>query len=297
VQSVSTRSNRYGKFVPGATDIPDHASSIALHAWRTIVGLPLTVEQRVWLLGALHESAGLRPLPQPVAAAIMRRGPVRSLRALRTIHGFGRRRQRALRRLLRAPELGVWLADRLQVLTDTAPAEVSGPVRLAHPFGPDAGFSPVVARILGKDGLFLHGTARPLPGFPFGGRIVDFTAAVRLQTPDDAVIIGGGYVGCEVALLWAQAGCQVTVLNNQPALLVGFPAAAVAAVRGRLDAAGVRLLLGAQAVGWRETGSGLAVLVDQSGAAREVSAAVVMVAVGLVYGAEPVPAIRPAPRR
>ncbi len=210
------------------------------------------------------------------------RGPVTALRQLRSIPGFGRRRQRTLRLLLVSPELGVWLAGLLQALTDNAPAEVFGPVRLAHPFGPGAAFSPLVARILDKDGLPLHGTARPLPGFPFGGRIVDFTAAVTRPVPDSAVIIGGGYVGCEVALLWALAGCRVTLLNNQPALLVGFPDAAVAEVRAQLEDAGVCLMLGAKATGWREVGDGLAVRAEET----ELHAAVVLVAVGLVYDGE-----------
>lgn len=83
---------------------------------------------------------------------------------------------------------------------------------------------------------------------------------VSLKTLDDAdrlrprllpgapvVVIGGGYIGMELAATACQAGCKVTVVESQPRVLVrSLPAAIAEHLQRQHQARGVRFVLGAQ---------------------------------------------------
>ena len=185
------------------------------------------------------------------------------------------------------PALNHHLSALLAVLTEHPSAqlslEVSTPV---HPFGEAASFPPVVARLLGQDGRLLYGRAVPLSGFGFCTYILDYRAALR-EVPPSVVVIGAGYVGVELALAWARAGSTVTVLDSRPTLLVGYPDAAVAEVRQRLEEAGARLLLGGQAERWQRDGDGVAVSVRAASGPMILRAARILVAVGIIYPRPP----------
>ena len=256
---------------------------MALHAYNTIVSLPLSRAERAWLLCALHEALGYRPPPPALAAALCAHGRTRTFRKLRHLPGFGRRRHAALRRVFADPSLNLHLVALLTTLTRNPPAEVDVEYVPAHPFGEDAPFPPVIARLLEQDGRLLYGRARSLPGFSFCSHILDFREATEQTPSPEAVIIGGGYVGCELALYWGRAGSRVTLLHNQPALLVGYPEAAVAEVVRLLEAVGVVLLLDAHAERWQRDGAGVVVEVKTADGHVALRADRILVAVGLIY--------------
>ena len=55
-----------------------------------------------------------------------------------------------------------------------------------------------------------------IKGFPFGARVLDSTGALNLQeTPKSMVVIGGGYIGSELAAAYANLGSDVTILEGQ----------------------------------------------------------------------------------
>ena len=54
-----------------------------------------------------------------------------------------------------------------------------------------------------------------IKGFKFGGRIIDSTGALNLvEVPKSLVVIGGGYIGSELANAYANLGSKVTVLGS-----------------------------------------------------------------------------------
>jgi len=84
-------------------------------------------------------------------------------------------------------------------------------------------------------------------------------ACVYLRTHDDALairdrltsgarvaVIGGGFIGLELAAAVRRRGCAVTVIETQPRILMrGVPAEIAAVIHARHEAAGVRIRCGA----------------------------------------------------
>ncbi|MEC7763335.1 MAG: FAD-dependent oxidoreductase [Pseudomonadota bacterium] len=82
--------------------------------------------------------------------------------------------------------------------------------------------------------------------------------------PEHLIVIGGGPIGCEMALAHRRLGCKVTVLEGQKALGKDDPEAA-ALVLDSLRAQGIEIVEEAEAVRVRETGSQVEI-VTSSGA-------------------------------
>jgi len=64
----------------------------------------------------------------------------------------------------------------------------------------------------------------PLPGAAFepGGRIMDSTAALALEdVPHTLLVVGGGYVGLELGMIYASFGSRVTVVELSGRLIPG----------------------------------------------------------------------------
>lgn len=73
--------------------------------------------------------------------------------------------------------------------------------------------------------LILATGSRPveIPNFKFDGRVVDSTGALNLpEVPKELVVIGGGYIGTELAGAYANLGAHVTILEGTPSILPNF---------------------------------------------------------------------------
>lgn len=90
--------------------------------------------------------------------------------------------------------------------------------------------SPHELKITGTDNLYLHAEkiiiatgSIPLDvkAFPCDhDRILNSTSILELTTlPKSLAIVGGGYIGCEFASLFAELGVKVTILEALPAIL------------------------------------------------------------------------------
>src|SRR5699024_11974469 len=67
-----------------------------------------------------------------------------------------------------------------------------------------------------KNAIIATGS-RPIeiPGFKFGGRILDSTGALSLEeAPEKLVVIGGGYIGTELGSAYANFGTEVTKIGR-----------------------------------------------------------------------------------
>lgn len=60
----------------------------------------------------------------------------------------------------------------------------------------------------------------PLSGTPFSGRVMDSAAALRLDdVPETLLVVGGGYVGLEMGMVYASLGSRVTVVEESDRLM------------------------------------------------------------------------------
>jgi len=98
------------------------------------------------------------------------------------------------------------------------------------------------------------------------------------------VVIGGGFIGLEVASSAAKVGLAVTVVERQPSLLErALPADIAAAVERMHRAKGVALRLGATVSALQGTGSVSAVVLDDGTA---IPAEVVVIGIGIIPNTE-----------
>lgn len=62
-----------------------------------------------------------------------------------------------------------------------------------------------------------------IPGFEFGNRVIDSTGALNLEEiPEKLVVVGGGYIGIEIAGIYANLGTKVTILEAESQILPTF---------------------------------------------------------------------------
>jgi len=175
-----------------------------------------------------------------------------------------------VRRLTRGVEL---LCERAEVTVVDGTATFEGPGRLR-----------VGDETLAFERAVLATGSRPieLPGVPFDAPgVLDSRAALELDpAPDRLVVVGGGYVGMELATVFARLGTDVAVAEMEGEVLPGFPADLAAPVRERAADAGVEVHLNHRATGHRETEGGIAVTLDGPEGERELAGDAALVAVG-----------------
>jgi mercuric reductase len=113
------------------------------------------------------------------------------------------------------------------------------------------------------------------------------TTALELQQlPPSVLVIGGGYIGCELAQLFARAGVRVTLVCRSRLLPEGEPEISEA-LAAYLREEGVDVRTGLTYRRIRRTGSGIALDVGLNGAAAEgLEAEVVLAATGRRPNAE-----------
>ncbi|MEL6345167.1 MAG: FAD-dependent oxidoreductase [Myxococcota bacterium] len=265
------------------------------YTFNVLTSMPLSSESLLGLFRALYDAAG-HPLPGPgVLSAVLASAPTDDLFDLCSVPGFSRKQVADLHAALAVPELPALLSSHLQAITQTPPLAVCTvspeipeivlpelPPECDHPFGPDASFPPVVADALGRNDHVLYGEPRPFPGAPFSRRLVHFREAVRRPIPQTALVIGGGYIGIEMANHWASSGARVLLIERGDALLRTYYAHEVAAARAFIDSAGVRVRFGVTAQGIRETAERIYVAGHTPEGPWMMGFSLVLVAIGLI---------------
>ena len=127
--------------------------------------------------------------------------------------------------------------------------------------------------------------SRPIeiPGFEFDGEHVLSSrhALSPDSAPDSLVIVGAGYIGMELAGVYAKAGTDVTIVEMLDEALAGYTDDLAAPVVDNIEELGVELHLGEAAQGWEETGDGIEVATENAdGEESTFDAEKVLVAVG-----------------
>ncbi|MFC4439647.1 MULTISPECIES: dihydrolipoyl dehydrogenase [Natrialbaceae] len=108
--------------------------------------------------------------------------------------------------------------------------------------------------------------SRPIqiPGFDYGDEpVLDSTQALALDSvPDSMVIVGAGYIGMELAGVYAKLGTDVTVIEMLDGILPGYDDDLKRPVKQRANDLGIDFHFGYAASEWTETGDGIQVVAE-----------------------------------
>jgi len=124
-----------------------------------------------------------------------------------------------------------------------------------------------------------------IPNFSYADEpVLDSKQALALDdAPDSMVMVGAGYIGMEMAGVFAKYGTDVTVVEMLDSVLPGYESDLARPVKKRAKSLGVDFHFGQTAAGWEETDGGVVVRTDAAGddeEGLELDAEKVLVAVG-----------------
>jgi dihydrolipoamide dehydrogenase len=122
-----------------------------------------------------------------------------------------------------------------------------------------------------------------LPGFDFDDEsILSSREALSVEAaPDDLLVVGVGYIGLELATVFAKLGTEVVVVEMLENVLPGFETDVASVVRERAEELGIGIHLGEATQGWTRTEGGVRVTTETAtGVRQEYDAEKVLVAVG-----------------
>ena len=153
------------------------------------------------------------------------------------------------------------------------------------------------ARFEGSHALSVEGA--PVSGIDFrhaviaaGSRPIDLPVGKGLEVwssaealkipeiPERLVVVGGGYIGLELGLVYAGLGSKITVVDLHPRLLEGADADLVDVMLRHSRERFGDILTGASVVGMERTGGGFVVSILRGGETLKIEADRVLVAVG-----------------
>ena len=148
------------------------------------------------------------------------------------------------------------------------------------------------ARIKGRDALRVkfkdaiiaagsHAIALPGAGFGQGGRIMSSTGALNLtEIPETLLIVGGGYVGLELGMVYAALGSRITLVEVGDRLLPGVDADLVAPLKKRLNDAFETLLFNSRVTRLDVSKRSVDVQIEGADGAASLAVDRVLVAIG-----------------
>ncbi len=163
---------------------------------------------------------------------------------------------------------------------------VSGRARLVDGKTVDVAVSDGSTERITADHIVLATGSAPveLASLPFGGRIISSTGALSLtEVPDRLAVVGGGYIGLELGMAFANLGASVTVVEAEDRILPLYDRELVGPVAAALENLGVTVLTDALAT--EATDGGLLVSprsadAEGNGGSTEIPADNILVTVG-----------------
>ncbi|HVC27510.1 MAG TPA: dihydrolipoyl dehydrogenase [Nitrososphaerales archaeon] len=125
-------------------------------------------------------------------------------------------------------------------------------------------------------------TAISLPGLEFDGKlIISSTEALALdKLPESMLVIGGGYIGLEVATVYQKLGSKVTIVELTDQLLPGTEPDLVRLPQRNLEKRGARILLKSKVLSLEKGDGGVKARVSTPSGEVVVEASLALVSVG-----------------
>ena len=119
-----------------------------------------------------------------------------------------------------------------------------------------------------------------LPGLPFGGRVISSTQALSPTVlPKRLVVVGAGYIGLELGIVYRKLGVEVTVVEALDRILPIYDEELVKPVAASLRKLGVQVQLGCRVQGLNAVGDAVQIA-NAKGEVSELPADQVLVAIG-----------------
>lgn len=120
-----------------------------------------------------------------------------------------------------------------------------------------------------------------LKSFKFKKRIIDSTGALNLtEIPKKLIVIGGGYIGTELAGAYAKLGTEVTILEGMNQILLGFEKDMVKLVEQNFKRKNVTVITNAMAKSAVQDNQQATVTYEAAGEEKQLEADYVLVSVG-----------------
>ena len=144
--------------------------------------------------------------------------------------------------------------------------------------GPDGERTVSAPRVL----LATGSEAVPLPVLPFDGEtVVSAREALSFATvPEHLLVVGAGYIGLELGLVWRRLGARVTVVEMLPKMLPATDGQAADTLMRSLKKQGVTFRMETKVTGCERRGDRLHVPVESNGATETIECDRVLVAAG-----------------
>jgi dihydrolipoamide dehydrogenase len=138
--------------------------------------------------------------------------------------------------------------------------------------------------IIAKNVVLATGS-RPIeiPGFKIDQqRILDSTGALALEeVPKRLIVIGGGYIGLELGMVYAKFGTKVTVVEALPRVLASMDKDCVAVVERKLKKMGVEVMTETKATSWEDKGDRAVLTVElKDGKTATIDADKILLSIG-----------------
>ena len=163
---------------------------------------------------------------------------------------------------------------------------VAGVGRIAGPGRVEVAPEEGEARTLEARNIIVATGSEPagLPGIDIDEkRILSSTGALALEAvPERLAVIGGGYIGLEMAVVWSRLGAKVTVIEFLDRILPNMDGDVAKGMHRILKKKGFAFMLGHKVTGAKTGRAGVALSVEKlaSGETATVEADAVLVAVG-----------------
>lgn len=125
--------------------------------------------------------------------------------------------------------------------------------------------------------------SRPIeiPTLKYTDRVINSTGALQLEEiPKKLIVVGGGYIGVELATAYANLGSEVTILEGEKRILGGFEKQMSQLVDRRLKKNGITVETEAFAQSVKETKKSVKLTAEVKGEEKTFEADYVLVSVG-----------------
>ncbi len=133
-----------------------------------------------------------------------------------------------------------------------------------------------------KNAIIATGS-RPIEinGFKFSKRVLDSTGGLNLkEIPKKLIVIGGGYIGSELAGVYANLGSEVTIIEGLPSILAQFDDDMIKLVVDEFKAKNVNIITSAKAIEAIENDDGVSVTYEVDNKQETIEGDYVLVTVG-----------------